>query len=70
MRDTPESFSASKYDTYLMQFHLFGCSVLAGAVGCILFQVGGFLLFPVALDLWYRAIEASKQPASEPVDSD
>ncbi len=27
-------------------------SVLVGAAGCFLFPFGGFMLFPVALDLW------------------
>ena len=46
-----------------MRFPLFAFSVLAGVVGCILFQVGGFMLFPVALDLWYRAMDEPEHPA-------
>ena len=53
-----------------MRLHLFAYSVLAGAVGCILFQFGGFLLFPVALDLWYQAIDDSEDRALAPVESE
>ncbi len=27
-------------------------SVVVATVGCLLFPLGGFMLFPVALDLW------------------
>lgn len=53
-----------------MHPYLIGFSVLAAIVGCLLFQVGGFLLFPVALDLWDRATDDRAQKALVPVDAD
>ncbi len=35
-----------------MRFNSQSASVLVAIVGCFLFAVGGFMLFPVALDLW------------------
>ena len=50
-----------------MRFPLIASSVLTGIIGCMLFHVGGFMLFPVALDLWYqgtdRTTEADMTPA-------
>ncbi len=38
-----------------MRFHLLSVSVAVAVLGCLAFPVGGFMLFPVALDLWERA---------------
>ncbi len=35
-----------------MRFNLRSVSVLIVALGCLFFAFGGFMLFPVALDLW------------------
>ncbi|MBK8478658.1 MAG: hypothetical protein IPL39_20965 [Opitutaceae bacterium] len=53
-----------------MHPYLLGFAVLAAVVGCLLFQVGGFLLFPVALDLWDKATAERAQKALIPVDAD
>lgn len=68
MSNTAETAPTRKHDTARMRSPLLACSVLAGVVGCLLFHVGGFMLLPVALDLWYQAMEAPAQPAVEPVD--
>ena len=56
-----------KHETTRMRFPLIASSVLTGIIGCMLFHVGGFMLFPVALDLWYqgtdRTTEADMTPA-------
>ncbi len=49
-----------------MHFYLLGLSVLAAVVGCLLFQVGGFMLLPVSLDLWDRATDDRAQKALVP----
>lgn len=35
-----------------MRLNLRSVSVLVAALGCLLFAFGGFMLFPVAFDLW------------------
>jgi len=50
-----------------MRYPFLACSVLAGIVGCLSFHLGGFLLVPVALDLWDHAMDDPAQPAMEPV---
>lgn len=35
-----------------MRFNCQSASILVAIVGCALFAIGGFMLFPVALDLW------------------
>lgn len=35
-----------------MRFNLHSLSVIIGALGCVLFVFGGFMLLPVALDIW------------------
>lgn len=35
-----------------MRLHLKSFSVVIAMLGCAFFCVGGFMLFPVALDLW------------------
>ncbi len=37
-----------------MRFNLLSISVVVAVVGCLLFTFGGFMLFPVALDMWER----------------
>ena len=49
-----------------MRLPLFACSVLTGLVGCMLFQVGGFMLLPVALDLWERAVDEARRQELTP----
>lgn len=44
-----------------MRYSFLAVSILTGVAGCMTFQVGGFLLFPVALDLWDRATDAPAQ---------
>jgi hypothetical protein len=38
-----------------MHFNLLSLSVAVAVLGCLAFPVGGFMLFPVAFDLWERA---------------
>ncbi len=45
-----------------MRFNLLSISVAVAVVGCILFTVGGFMLFPLAFDIWERG--ASNKPAA------
>ncbi len=35
-----------------MRFNLKSASILVAVVGCVLFPFGGFMLLPVALDMW------------------
>lgn len=35
-----------------MRFNCQSASILVAIAGCALFALGGFMLFPVALDLW------------------
>ena len=44
--DLPPEYDAS------MQFNLKSISVAVAVVGCLLFPFGGFMLFPVAFDMW------------------
>ena len=55
------------HDAPRMRYSFLTCSVLAGIVGCMSFHLGGFLLFPVALDLWDQAVGDPPQPAMEPL---
>ncbi len=41
-----------------MRLNLKSFSVLVAMVGCVFFCVGGFMLFPVALDLWEQGAAA------------
>lgn len=45
-----------------MRFNLHSVSILVGLVACALFPFGGFMLFPVALDLWEHG---SRPPRAE-----
>jgi hypothetical protein len=49
-----------------MRYPFLACSVLAGIVGCLFFHLGGFMLFPVALDLWDQAVGDPVEPALAP----
>ncbi len=45
-----------------MRFNLLSISVVVAVVGCLLFTFGGFMLFPVALDMWERG--SADKPAA------
>ena len=38
--------------TPTMRFNLKSASILVAVVGCVLFPFGGFMLLPVAFDMW------------------
>jgi hypothetical protein len=44
--------SQSANYTPTMRFNLKSASILVAVVGCVLFPFGGFMLLPVALDMW------------------
>ena len=52
-----------------MRFPLIALSVLTGVVGCLLFHVGGFMLFPLALDLWYQGTDRTAQADLAPAEA-
>jgi len=58
-----------KQASHRLRYPLFACSVLAGVLGCWFFPLGGFLLLPVALDLWDHATEDPVSPELMPVRS-
>ena len=39
-------------DTTTMRVNRRSVSLVIAALGCLLFPFGGFMLFPLALDLW------------------
>jgi hypothetical protein len=45
-RDLPPEYDAA------MRFNLKSISVMVAVLGCMLFPFGGFMLFPVAFDMW------------------
>lgn len=45
-RSQPANYTPS------MRFNLKSASVLVAVVGCVLFPFGGFMLLPVAFDMW------------------
>lgn len=69
MSNTAERFPAANSDTVRMRFPLLACSILAGIVGCMLFHLGGFMLFPLALDLWFQATEEPEPTALAPMNT-
>lgn len=44
--------SQSANYTPTMRFNLKSVSVLVAVVGCVFFPFGGYMLLPVALDIW------------------
>jgi hypothetical protein len=49
-----------------MRYSFLACSLLTGIAGCLCFHLGGFLLFPVALDLWDQAVGDPNEPTLVP----